>query len=169
MAQTVKNPPAVKKVQVQSLGWEDTLEKEQPFPVFLPGEFHGQRSMVDYSPWGRKVSDMTEWHSMFSLFYSSASWFLFSIFKFSESLWNSHFSYVFFSDYGKHDTFLNSMLGNIHIHSINVSLQCFILIFVRKYFNLSSFSLTLCFGVCTLHKTPLCPSFHGLALCWRNH
>ena len=52
MAQTVKNPRAVKEVQVQSLGWEDTLEKELPFPVFLPGEFHGQRSMADYSPWG---------------------------------------------------------------------------------------------------------------------
>ena len=29
-------------------------------PVFLPGEFHGQRSLVGYSPWGRKESDMTE-------------------------------------------------------------------------------------------------------------
>ena len=32
----------------------------QPTPVFLPGEFHGQRSLVDYSPWGRKELDMTE-------------------------------------------------------------------------------------------------------------
>ena len=60
MAQTVKNPPAVKEVQVQSLDWEDTLEKEQSFPVFLPGEFHGQRSMVDYSPQGSKELGMTE-------------------------------------------------------------------------------------------------------------
>ena len=29
-------------------------------PVFLPGEFHGQRSLVGYSSWGRKESDMTE-------------------------------------------------------------------------------------------------------------
>ena len=29
-------------------------------PVFLPGTFHEQRSLVDYSPWGRKESDMTE-------------------------------------------------------------------------------------------------------------
>ena len=28
--------------------------------VFLPGEFHGQRSLVGYSPWGRKESDTTE-------------------------------------------------------------------------------------------------------------
>ena len=32
----------------------------QPTPVFLPGEFHGKRSLVDYSPWGHKESDMTE-------------------------------------------------------------------------------------------------------------
>ena len=29
-------------------------------PVFLPGKFHGQRSLVGYSPWGHKVSDTTE-------------------------------------------------------------------------------------------------------------
>ena len=32
----------------------------QPTPIFLPGKFHGQRSLVGYSPWGRKESDMTE-------------------------------------------------------------------------------------------------------------
>ena len=38
-----------------------TLEKEwQPTPVFLPRESHGQRSLVGYSPWGRKESDTTE-------------------------------------------------------------------------------------------------------------
>ena len=34
--------------------------KWQPTPVFLPGESHGQRSLVGYSPWGRKESDTTE-------------------------------------------------------------------------------------------------------------
>ena len=29
-------------------------------PVFLPGEIHGQRSLVGYSPWGHKESDPTE-------------------------------------------------------------------------------------------------------------
>ena len=29
-------------------------------PVFLPGESHGQRSLVSYSPWGHKESDTTE-------------------------------------------------------------------------------------------------------------
>ena len=32
----------------------------QPTPVFLPGESPGQRSLVEYSPWGHTVSDMTE-------------------------------------------------------------------------------------------------------------
>ena len=35
-------------------------KKWQPTPVFLPGESHGRRSLVGYSPWGRKESDMTE-------------------------------------------------------------------------------------------------------------
>ena len=31
-----------------------------PTPVFLPGEFHGQKSLLGYSPWGHKELDMTE-------------------------------------------------------------------------------------------------------------
>ena len=34
--------------------------KWQPIPMFLPGESHGRRSLVGYSPWGCKESDMTE-------------------------------------------------------------------------------------------------------------
>ena len=34
--------------------------KRQPPPVFLPGKFHGQRSLVGYSPWSHKELDMTE-------------------------------------------------------------------------------------------------------------
>ena len=33
----------------------------QPTLVLLPGESHGQRSLVGYSSWGRKESDTTEW------------------------------------------------------------------------------------------------------------
>ena len=29
--------------------------KWQPTPVFLPGEFHGQKSLVVYSPWGHRI------------------------------------------------------------------------------------------------------------------
>ena len=38
--------------------------KWQPTPVFLPGESHGQRNVVGYSPWDHKESDMTEQLSM---------------------------------------------------------------------------------------------------------
>ena len=34
--------------------------KWQPTPVLLPRKFHGWRSLVGYSPWGRKESDTTE-------------------------------------------------------------------------------------------------------------
>ena len=62
VAPMVKNLPAVRETWVQSLGWEDPLEKERlPTPVFWPGEFQEL-----YSPWGRKVSGTTEQisHSM---------------------------------------------------------------------------------------------------------
>ena len=42
-------------------GWEDPLEEGMATtPVSLPGESHGQSSLVGYSPWGRKESDTTE-------------------------------------------------------------------------------------------------------------
>ena len=49
MAQMVKHLPAMQATRVQSLGWEDPLEKEMT-PVFLSGESHRQRSLVGYSP-----------------------------------------------------------------------------------------------------------------------
>ena len=39
---------------------QDSRRKWQPTPVLLPGKFHGQRSLVGYSPWGCKESDTTE-------------------------------------------------------------------------------------------------------------
>ena len=61
MAPTIKYLPAMQETQVQSLGWEDPLEKEwQSTLGLLPGKSHGQRSLVVYSPWGRKESDTTE-------------------------------------------------------------------------------------------------------------
>jgi len=43
------------ETRVQSLSQECPLEKEMAIPpVFLPGKFHGQRSLVSYSPWGHK-------------------------------------------------------------------------------------------------------------------
>ena len=58
----VKNPPAVCKMWVWSLGaripWG---RKWPPTPVFLPGKSHGQRSLVGYSPWTYKELDPNEW------------------------------------------------------------------------------------------------------------
>ena len=81
----VKNPPEIQETPVQFLGQEDLLEKGyphqcrgykrcrfdpwvekipwrrawQPTPVFLPGESHGQKSLVGYGL-GHKELDMTE-------------------------------------------------------------------------------------------------------------
>ena len=42
---------------VRKIPWR---RKRQPIPVFLPGEFHGQRSLVGYSSWDCKELDTTE-------------------------------------------------------------------------------------------------------------
>jgi len=53
VAQMVKNLPAMHEAWVQSLGWEESLEKRQLLtPVIWPGEFHGL-----YSLWDCKESD----------------------------------------------------------------------------------------------------------------
>ena len=57
----LKNPPTMQETRVQSLGQEDLLEKEiATHSVFLPGKSHRQWSLVGYSPWNRKESDMME-------------------------------------------------------------------------------------------------------------
>ena len=58
MAQVVENPPAMQEMQVQSLSWR---REWQPTPVFLPGKFHGQRSLAGSSPQSMELqSDTTE-------------------------------------------------------------------------------------------------------------
>ena len=53
--------------QCRRLGFNIWMEKIpwrrkwQPTLVFLPGESHGGRSLVGYSPWGREESETTEW------------------------------------------------------------------------------------------------------------
>ena len=60
VAQVVKNLPAVQETKVQSLGWEDPLEKEMASHTStLAWKSYGQRTLVGYSPWGHKKSDMT--------------------------------------------------------------------------------------------------------------
>ena len=51
----------MQKTQVRSLGREDPLEKGMATHSSIPAcEFHGQRSLVGFSPLGHKESDMTE-------------------------------------------------------------------------------------------------------------
>ena len=51
VAQLVKNPPAMRETCVQSLSWEDLLEKGKATHASIwPGEFHGL-----YSRWGCRV------------------------------------------------------------------------------------------------------------------
>ena len=76
---------------VRKISWR---RKWQPISVFLPGESHGQRSLVGYSPWGRKESDMTEgieqrheksiWRKCEKNFQGSRGWTFFLINSFIE-------------------------------------------------------------------------------------
>ena len=62
----VKNPPAIQETQETQHGFDPWVGKItwrrqwQPTPVFLPGEFQGQRSLAGYSPWGGTESEVTE-------------------------------------------------------------------------------------------------------------
>ena len=67
VVQMVKNPPAnagdVREKDHRfdpCFGTTPWRTAWQPTPVFLPGESHGQRSLVGYSPWGHKEPDTTE-------------------------------------------------------------------------------------------------------------
>ena len=71
MAQTVKNLPACRRPRFDPWVRKIPCRRNwQSTPVFLLGEFHGQRSLVGYSPWGCRELDMTEWltHTLSKLF-----------------------------------------------------------------------------------------------------
>ena len=60
-SQMVKNLPAMQETRVQFLGGKIPWRREWlSTVVFLPGEFHGQRSLAVYSPWSHKELDITE-------------------------------------------------------------------------------------------------------------
>ena len=62
VAQMEKNLPAMQETQFSPWVGKMPWRREWlPIPVFLPGEFHGQRSLASYSPWGCKELGMTEW------------------------------------------------------------------------------------------------------------
>ena len=77
LAQRLKRLPGMRETRVRSLGQEDPLEKKwHPTPVLLPGESHGGRSLVGYSPWGLEESDTTErlhFHFHFQIPYGPCS------------------------------------------------------------------------------------------------
>ena len=90
MAQMVNNLPAVQETWVQSLGREDPLEKGlAATSVFLPGDFHGQGSLVGYSSWGWKGLDSTE-RLTFPLFFPQLSSLLVSLSLYHRSLKKEH-------------------------------------------------------------------------------
>ena len=62
VAQMVKNLPVMQEFGsldpwIRKITWR---RQWLPTPILLAGEFHGQRSLVGYSTWGCKESDMTE-------------------------------------------------------------------------------------------------------------
>ena len=56
--------------QVGKIPWR---RKWQPTPVFLPGEFHGQRNRAGYSPWDHRELDTTVWLTFTFFFFFSLS------------------------------------------------------------------------------------------------
>ena len=57
----VKNLPAMQETRFNPWVGKMPWRREWlPTPVFLPGEYHGQRRLAGYSPQGRKESDITE-------------------------------------------------------------------------------------------------------------
>ena len=61
MAQMVENLPAVHIPELDPWVWEISWRREwQLTPLFLPGEFHRQRSLAGYSPWGQRELNKTE-------------------------------------------------------------------------------------------------------------
>ena len=79
-------------MRVPIVACEMSTVKWQPTPVLLPGEFHGQRSLVGYSPRGRKKSDMTKrvTHTRESAFLSGSFFEGFSFYHWSSEILPMH-------------------------------------------------------------------------------
>ena len=83
LTQMIKNLPEIQETWVQSLSWEDPLEKEmETTSVFLPREFHGLRSLGGYSPWGHRELGTIN---------------TFTFFKSEFARLNDKFKFIFFS------------------------------------------------------------------------
>ena len=89
MVQTVKNLPAMQETRVQSLGWPGLgsfpwRRPWPPTPVFLPGEFHGQKNLTGYSPWDGTELDKTKRLTL--------SLFTFKVFSIWAAMWRIVYS-----------------------------------------------------------------------------
>ena len=85
---------------VGKISWR---RKWQPTPVFLPGESHGWRSLVGYSPWCRKESDTTD------QFHSLSLHLLNRRFKIAQCLWCE-----------------SEVLNNLQLHAIRLYISMYI-------------------------------------------
>ena len=86
VAQRVKSLPAMWETWVQSLGWEDPLEKKMATNSSIPAwNPNGQRSLADYRQWGLEESDTTKrLHYLFKYIC------IFVHIEVQESHWNVH-------------------------------------------------------------------------------
>ena len=95
VAQTVKLLPTMWETQVRSLGrkipWR---RKQQPTPVFMPGKSHGPRSLVGYSPWGRKELDTERLHFIVFQVHSIVTSILFRFFSLLQDIEYSSWCYT---------------------------------------------------------------------------
>ena len=75
---TVTQQATVSGIQESDMTWRlnhyywnsHWRRKWQPTPEILPGEFHGQRNLTGFSPWGHRELDTTEWLTHTQLSYA---------------------------------------------------------------------------------------------------
>ena len=107
------------EIWVWSLHWEDLQRREwQPTPLFLPGELHGQRSLVGYSPGVAKSqtrslsNPKTNTESRFSLYIYSYQSFLYL------SKWKPFFRFIWAQNHGVIQGRTMPVLSSKYIHNL---------------------------------------------------
>ena len=96
MAQMVKNLPAVQETQVES--WVGKISWRRKCNLFqYSGKSCGQRSLVGYSPWGHKESDITEQRTLY--FFHCNAYFCSLVWNMSLLYWLQDFLIVFFCSF----------------------------------------------------------------------
>ena len=103
-----------------------------PIPVFLPGEFHRQRSLAGYSPWGCKESDTTKWGRSSACMLSCLVWHLQLHLSGWTDMKHSDLSILIWYQQAQCQTFLFYWVGRSgeeertseRIHRLNLDHQC---------------------------------------------